>query len=427
MRAVWRQPVLGVARQLRRRPAASPSLERGHAHKILMRNRIHMHACPTQLSSEQHFFLPCAVMLRRVCFTALLLSACLAAAAAAQTLTQAGTFSDPVVVEAGATTPLLSLANGTLQMDAAVPELCSYDAAQFAGVRKLVVAYNETAAEPRNVTFSLCNAGVFTLNMWHLICPRPLADATGADAADAGCVCLLSGWPPVECDWGWALTFVTIPGYTYLSVVQANLPDTGANPPRNFTLTAALRSNSPANYTDTLAALLLQKAAVANWAAFAEANSITGWSAQAAVSLCSNWTGITCGAGGNVTALNWGCGGTRRGLEAALGACRLGAAGALAPELSWITSLQALSLAGNNFTGTLPDSLAELPGLQQLVLDDNPGLNGAAAGRALLSGPEQGRMMHYCIVILHCAHAPLRPWMQAPFLHPGAGLADSPC
>lgn len=65
-----------------------------------------------------------------------------------------------------------------------------------------------------------------------------------------------------------------------------------------------LANRPPPALAPAAAALLAQRAAIANWGAFAAANAISGWTAESAASLCTGgWTGVACNAAGRVATL----------------------------------------------------------------------------------------------------------------------------
>lgn len=87
-----------------------------------------------------------------------------------------------------------------------------------------------------------CNAGHFTINLWLLSCANQLVDRGAADAPSRSCTCQLGDPQRYTCptsSTGFQATASTQPGRWYYVVVQANPPDTGADPPRNFQLSVS--------------------------------------------------------------------------------------------------------------------------------------------------------------------------------------------
>ncbi|XP_003559550.1 receptor protein kinase TMK1 [Brachypodium distachyon] len=71
---------------------------------------------------------------------------------------------------------------------------------------------------------------------------------------------------------------------------------------------------------------------------------------------CAGWLGVNCDDGGVITEVNL---------------CRLGLNGTLHPAFGTLKTIQALLLAGNNISGAVPQSIAELPLLRFQDVSDN--------------------------------------------------------
>ncbi|CAN1259960.1 Receptor protein kinase TMK1 [Linum perenne] len=71
---------------------------------------------------------------------------------------------------------------------------------------------------------------------------------------------------------------------------------------------------------------------------------------------CSNWIGISCGSGSNITVVNF---------------QKMGLSGTISPDFGLLTSLQRLLLADNNLTGTIPKELTSLPLLKEVDVSNN--------------------------------------------------------
>ncbi|CAN0910296.1 Receptor protein kinase TMK1 [Linum grandiflorum] len=71
---------------------------------------------------------------------------------------------------------------------------------------------------------------------------------------------------------------------------------------------------------------------------------------------CSNWVGISCSSGQNITVVNF---------------QKMGLSGTISPDLGLLTSVQRLLLSDNNLTGTIPKELALLPNLKEVDVSNN--------------------------------------------------------